>query len=231
MKSPHSQKSIKLNVGCGLDTAPGYENLDNSLSLDIQRNLFLRAIAKIIERISGQRLYTRFPEDVRKWDLTRGLPYVSGSVEVVCSSHTLEHLPREEAEAFLHESYRALAPGGVLRLAVPDLERKARDYLKLIERAGTGEQVPSPADEFMRSTLLGVESRLRLRTPVGIYRALFARHVHQWMWDAPSLIALIQEAGFREVHQRGFHESRILEVGLLDLESRKKDSFYVEARK
>ena len=41
---------IRLNVGCGLNPAPGYINLDNSPSLIIQKNFLLRALARVAER-------------------------------------------------------------------------------------------------------------------------------------------------------------------------------------
>lgn len=51
------------------------------------------------------------------------------------------------------------------------------------------------------------------------------------MWDAPSLMILLRQIGFSEVRETGFRESWIGEVHLLDLESRRDESFYVEARK
>lgn len=223
--------SIKLNVGCGLNVHRGYENLDNSHSLLIQNNPILRVMTKIVEFVSRHRLYTRFPKCVRRWDVTRGLPYDDETVEVIYSSHTLEHLSRQQAEAFLGESYRVLLRGGRLRLALPDLELKARQYLEDLDRLYAGETDLLPADEFMRSTLLGVESEWSLLKPASTYRAIFARGRHYWMWDTPSLIKILRKIGFSRVYKLGFGESHIPEIRLLDLESRKNESFYVEALK
>lgn len=221
---------MKLNVGCGLDSVEGYHNLDNSLSLRIQNNRFLRAGAQLLERFRRP-LYTRFPEGVRYCDVTRSLPYRPGSVELVYSSHLLEHLARQDAEVFLSEAHRVLVPGGVLRLAVPDCERKVREYLGHLECLRMGSFTGIPADEFMRSTLLGLKSRWTLRQPKGIYRALFAREGHAWMWDAPSLIAVLRDVGFSDACERGFRESRIPEIEKLELEGRREESVYVEAQK
>jgi hypothetical protein len=143
----------------------------------------------------------------------------------------LEHLSRQDAEVFLRETHRVLMPGGVVRLAVPDLERKTRNYLKRVELARANSLSVLPADEFMRTTLLGLERRRALCRPVDIYRALFAREGHAWMWDAPSLIAVLHKIGFSQVWQRGFCESLIPEVKLLDVESRREESIYIEAQK
>jgi SAM-dependent methyltransferase len=222
---------VKLNVGCGQHVAPGFLNLDNSPSLYLQSHSWLRAAAQVMERILGRRLYTRFPADVAWCDVRRGLPYKSESALVVYSSHMLEHLPRREAEGFLREAYRILAPGGVLRLAVPDLERQARSYVSLLDQARTGGAAEAPADAFMRSTILGVESLWSVRRPQEICRVLYARDRHAWMWDGPSLTMVLRRVGFGQVAERGFRESVIPEVDLLDLESRREESLYVEAEK
>lgn len=104
--------SLRLHVGCGLNAAPGWVNLDNSFSLLIGQHLVLRAIVQVLERLARRALYTRFPGGIRRWDVTRGLPYPSESVGAIYSSHTLEHLPRKEAENFLRECCRVLRPGG-----------------------------------------------------------------------------------------------------------------------
>jgi SAM-dependent methyltransferase len=103
---------IRVNVGCGLAVVPGWVNLDNSPSLLIQRNPLLRVIVSLIERGLGRQLYTRFPSEVYRWDVTRGLPWKDETVEVIYASHFLEHLPRQQAEDFLREAYRVLIPGG-----------------------------------------------------------------------------------------------------------------------
>ena len=58
---------------------------------------------------------------------------------MVYHSHVLEHFSKRQGEFFVRECFRVLRPGGLLRLAVPDLEDIARAYLKTLEetRAGT----------------------------------------------------------------------------------------------
>jgi SAM-dependent methyltransferase len=66
-------------------------------------------------------------------DLKQGIPFPDASFEVVYHSHVLEHFPRSAAAGFLRECNRVLRPGGILRVAVPDLEQIVRHYLALVD--------------------------------------------------------------------------------------------------
>ncbi len=65
-----------------------------------------------------------------KYDLTSNepLPIETASAELIYSSHTVEHVPDEADARFFTESYRALVPGGVLRLTMPDFDRALKAY-------------------------------------------------------------------------------------------------------
>jgi len=76
---------------------------------------------------------------IKKFDLRRGLPFGDGEVDAVYHSHVLEHLSRRDAVALVNECARVLAPGGVLRVGVPDLEELARQYLSALEAARRGD--------------------------------------------------------------------------------------------
>jgi predicted SAM-dependent methyltransferase len=100
-----------LNLGCGQRFHPAWINLD---------------------------LKPTHPS-IRAWDVTRPLPFADESFDAVYHSHVLEHLPRDQAKAFLCECRRVLKPGGVLRLAIPNLEAIARLYLYALEDAWKGD--------------------------------------------------------------------------------------------
>ena len=73
--------------------------------------------------------YTSTSRDVLKVDLLRPLPIQSETVDIVYSSHFLEHVPRESIHLLLSECARILKPGGVIRLVMPDFEEMCRAYL------------------------------------------------------------------------------------------------------
>lgn len=61
-------------------------------------------------------------------DITK-LPYKDESVDLIYASHVLEYFDRDEAFTVLTEWMRALKPGGILRIAVPDFEAMALLYV------------------------------------------------------------------------------------------------------
>lgn len=103
-------------------------------------------------------------------DLTRGIPLASGTCDVVYHSHVLEHLRRPDAERFMGECYRVLRPGGVLRVAVPDLERICRTYLARLETAFSGD--PHAADDYDWIMLEMYDQAVREETGGGMKRYL-----------------------------------------------------------
>ncbi len=79
-------------------------------------------------------------EEVIKHNILSGLPFLDGEFDVVYHSHVLEHLPRAKAGSFVGECFRVLKPGGILRVAVPDLERIVNEYLNNLEAAKAGDK-------------------------------------------------------------------------------------------
>ncbi len=113
----NTQGGLMLNLGCGTRVHPAWQNFD------------LQPMAP----------------GVRVLDVTRRLPFADGSAAAVYHSHVLEHLDRSVGERFMGECRRVLKPGGVLRVAVPDLEGICRRYLAAIDGMDAGR--PGAADE------------------------------------------------------------------------------------
>ncbi len=101
---------LRLNIGCGRTFHPAWLNFD---------------------------LYPADPS-VRRVDIRAGLPLADGSCAVVYHAHVIEHLKPAAARAFLAEVRRVLAPGGIVRVVVPDLEQIAQLYLRHLECAAAG---------------------------------------------------------------------------------------------
>jgi SAM-dependent methyltransferase len=144
------------------------------------------------------------------------IPCAAGSVAVVYSSHMIEHLDRSEARAFLTEVKRVLRPGGVVRIAAPDLSRLVSNYI------ATGD-----ADGFVAGIHMGLDRPAGLRGWAK-WAVVGPRH-HLWMYDGESLSRLMRETGFADVAVLPPGSSRIVQPGQLDLRERAAESVYVEA--
>lgn len=86
--------------------------------------------------------FVSYNKHVIAHNLLQGIPFDDNSFDFVYHSHVLEHFSKEDGETFVKECHRVLKPGAVIRIAIPDLERLVRDYLKTLE---AGIQEPNNA--------------------------------------------------------------------------------------
>jgi len=107
--------------------------------------------------------------EIQAWNVENGLPFDDGSVDGCYASHLLEHLPMEEARRLLRECLRVLRSGGVVRLAVPDLEAIVREYLRVLAHAQAGDQVAVKQYEWISLELLDQLVRVESGGEMGRY--------------------------------------------------------------
>lgn len=115
-----------LNIGCGVHFHTDWANID------VQP----RSVA------------------VMGYDVRHPLPYPDGTFDMVYHSHVLEHLPRAAAPGFIADCCRTLKPGGVIRIAVPDLERIAREYVRQLDQAAAGDGAAAARYDWILIELL-----------------------------------------------------------------------------
>lgn len=106
---------------------------------------------------------------VRQHDLRQPLPFADGSFSVVYHSHVLEHLTRDSGRAFLCECRRVLKSGGILRIAVPDLEMIARLYLENLDGALHGNRDAAQRYQWIVLELLDQMTREESGGQMGRY--------------------------------------------------------------
>jgi predicted SAM-dependent methyltransferase len=111
------QKKIKLHLGCYHKKIYGFINID--ARGEVEPDIIDDALE--LKKIENE------------------------TVDLVYASHLLEHFKREDSIKALKRWYEVLKPGGVLRLAVPDLEaafgyyQKTKD-LKILQNLIYGSQ-------------------------------------------------------------------------------------------
>ena len=111
-----------------------------------------------------------------------------------------------------------LKPGGILRLAVPDLRYVAYLYLRANDANGFLSHLQFDLDKPR-----GLMARL--------HRMLSGGRGHHWMYDRDSLLALVEAAGFADVEPVEEGRTRIADPGGLDLNEREGDTLCLEARR
>jgi predicted SAM-dependent methyltransferase len=120
-----------VNVGCGTWFDPRWINLDGEAT------------------VAG----------VQRYDCRERLPFADATVDAVYSSHLIEHLPPAVCRSFIHDAFRVLKPGGAIRLATPDLEKLAFEYLKNFYLACDGDLAARDRHEWLVIELFDQFSR------------------------------------------------------------------------
>ena len=151
-------------------------------------------------------------------DATKRFRFKSDSVDIIYTSHMLEHLSRFSANHFIKECYRVLKKGGILRIVVPDINKHVNDYL-----------IKKDADIFLENTLLIPPSLNSLKAKIEIL--LFGYRHHQWMYDIKSLKKLLLKNGFVNLFEQCPGKTLILNNEGLNLKERSHESIYIESIK
>jgi len=206
-----------LNVGCGPVQPEGWVNIDNSYRARFASRLplldRLLVNAHVIPR-------TDFKPGLRGINLYRPLPWPTDSAAAVYGGEVLEHFTRESGARLIAECFRVLAPGGVIRMRVPDNARFWRNYLAEYEAMSR-----QPRESWTMAHTRWIEMYFREIATGEKWQS--SGHYHKWMYDEISLILTLQEAGFHDVRRMAYLDSRIPDVRLVEV----RDDLIVEGVK
>jgi SAM-dependent methyltransferase len=203
---------MKLNLGCGSQFPDGWVNVDYSLGARFTKIPFFRAFnrqVKLFDLDWNEKIYLH--------NLTKKFPWPDLSANIVYSSHTLEHLSKEDGRKFLAECHRVLCKNGIIRIVVPDLQHMAIEYI----------EGRICADDFVEE--LGVLCG-NTNNPLKDRLAPLFQFPHKCMYDRTRLIAILNEIGF-ETAARSPFDSDIEAIELVELAGRTENAVIVEGRK
>ncbi|MFZ0733726.1 MAG: methyltransferase domain-containing protein [Candidatus Sulfotelmatobacter sp.] len=203
MQPEGTHQGVRVNIGCGINAPEGWYNIDNSPTILMSRLPILRRVFDT----------PAWPRNVRRHDVRKGLPFADASVDCIYSSHALQAFTYSGALKLARECLRVLKAAGILRIAVPDLGKMVRDYL---------------ADSSPLASHRLVERLLLHHTWQDVLHP--GAHNSQ-MFDSRALVTLLQEAGFVDAQVREFGVSAIGAVMQVELESRRRETLYVEGEK
>lgn len=115
--------------------------------------------------------------DLPRYNITRPLPWEDASVDAFFLEHVIEHVLPAQAYDFFLEAWRTLKPGGILRLAFPDILRIARlatpEYIRFLQSRGWGDGTPASA-----------------------LRNAICNHGHQAIWTIETMHAVLESIGY-----------------------------------
>ena len=180
MDEQPSAKFKLYHIGCGPILADGFLNIDGDFGW----------LAKKLKDGIPYPVSGRPSTFILKHDLRSGIPAAADSLQTIYHSHFLEHLADQEGKAFLSECHRCLAPGALMRFAVPDLRLWCTNYL-------------SGKDDFFdwyRQTYL-TGDKVRYRTNASVFMGMLYSWGHKMAYDYESLSALLVDAGFTSVRR------------------------------
>ncbi len=162
--------SPKLQIGASNGSLPGW------LSTDI--------------RPSG--------EEVIYLDATKPFPFPSASFDYIHCEHMIEHISQRDGLNMLKECRRVLKPGGVLRLATPDLAF----ILGLYQNASEDQK---KYVEWVTAKFLPEQTEAKASL---VINNAFRAWGHQFIYDAENLEQALRKAGFTEIVREKYNQSR-----------------------
>jgi predicted SAM-dependent methyltransferase len=146
-------------------------------------------------------------------DICAGLPLPDDSFDYIVSIHTLPELSYADQDRALLELRRVLRPGGVLRLSLPDLDKALRAY------------ATKDIDYFL--------------IPDEQVQSLSGKMIVQLLWYGRSRCLFTQEfmgelllrCGYQSIQFCPYRQTLSPFPGIIELDDRELESFFVEARK
>lgn len=175
----------RLNWGCGAAGVPGWINSD------IQQGPGIDISA----------------------DIRDGLPLPDDCIDYIVSIHALPEIPYDDMVNTLQELRRVLKPGGILRLALPDIDKGIDAY-----RNGDRDYF-LVQDKYHRR--LGSKFAVQMIW-YGFSRSLFTKDYVE---------ELLETARFSTVQHCAFKETASGYQGITELDNREPESLFVEGVK
>ncbi len=141
------------------------------------------------------------PEADIHLDITKGLPFADGAAKLVYHEHVMEHITLDQGRFCLRDWYRVLEPGGVLRVATPDLEYVVEKYKSADWREQAWLKLPEYAFISSPAEMINISMRW---------------WGHQFLYDGAELERRMREAGFTEITRCRYGESEHADLRGLD---------------
>ena len=211
-------KQKRLHLGCGLTAPESWVNVDGSWNAWMHQHPALFSILSKARLVSKEESDVKWSQNILIWNLRKPLPFPASHFDCLYASHLLEHLYYNDGFELLKEGHRVLRSGGIIRIAVPDLQSLAEDYVN--EKASGNGESTAAGDRLQEAMML----RSKNRAGGGVLRTLYSSvqdlHSHKWLYDEESLAESLAKAGFVNIRRCQFLDSKIESIREVEDESR-----------
>ena len=120
-------------------------------------------------------------------DARKRFPFPDGAFAFVRSEHMIEHVPFADGMRMLRECHRVLKPGGIVRIATPDLRKLAHLY----------DEVPSAAQKAYRDAICNhARATYGSDEPGVVINHMYQYEGHDFIYDSGTLGEGLRKAGF-----------------------------------
>jgi len=205
-----------INLGCGYDNPSNWLGIDGGVYVLLQKAptpilRFLSKFTKTQKKYSREEYLQKIRgSNVLHHELDYGIPFDDDKIPAIFSSHFFEHITQMDANRLLHECFRVLKPGGIIRLVVPSLDAEVGRIRQAITQYEAGDI--SGIQPFVTSDIVGYTNKYG--------------H-HRWMYNFAEMRDALRRAGFVQISEEKFREGRIPDVEKLDT----RVGIFVEASK
>lgn len=215
-------KKLMLNLGCGYMGHKDWVNIDwGILGLINKYPVFKKVIFGL--GLAPKNYDNQWPPNLRLVNLRKSFPFEDNSVDHIFTAHFIEHLEKYGAVWLFRHCYRALKPGGTLRVLVPDLDLVVKHYL---EDKDSLRKV-----DVLNNHFWGVLPKEDV--PPSLHRRVllwFARG-HSWLYNYAYMKKILMLGGFeaKKIKKCKFQQGKTPNIDFLD--NHPDHTLYVEAVK
>ena len=203
---------IKLNLGDSRQAPEGWLYVDYAIGARLAKIPIISFFLSKLNVFKNDR-----PNNLFIHDLTKPFPWANSSVDIVYSSHTLEHLNKNDGMNFLNECYRILKPGGCLRIVIPDLKPIIDKYLN---------NEISAIDFIEKLDVLYYDGPNIFKK----FFSFFYSYPHKTMYDYESLSQIFINLGLKPI-KKSYGDSEIKNIKEVEIKDRCDSAVILESIK
>lgn len=211
-----------VNLGCGDIGHDDWVNIDCGILALVNKHPWLKKVIFSL-RLAPASYQRPWPKNLYFVNLRKKFPLADSSLDYIYSSHFIEHIKTYEAIALFSQCYRALKPGAVMRITVPDLDLVTQQYLADPDPIHRAEVI----NDHFWGLLAHSNSAPSFHDKI---LAHFARG-HQWLYNYEYFKKILVLAGFDDskITKCAYRQGQVPNLDFLDRHA--DHTLYVEVTK